>query len=243
MIKPHLFLFFFFNFFSISSLFAQTLNTDSNLYHLAVQNVISLYNKKLEENIHLYNGMEYIEEHPGVIGSPYWKSSLLQPGSIYYDGALYQDVPLAYDIAKEEVVIRNQQQLSIKLVPEKIEYIILLNQLFIRIESDSINNTGLQPGLYNVINNGPVTVLAKRRKTPLRVLQPTDHYEFREQDSYFIREDEKYYSIDNKGTLLNALRDKNEEIKKFFKKNKFNFRKDLENAIIKTVDYYNLLIK
>ncbi len=75
MTKPHFPLFFFFNF-SISSLFAQAPNTDSILYHLAVQNVISLYNKTLEENIHLYNGMEYIEDHPGVIGSPYWKATL-----------------------------------------------------------------------------------------------------------------------------------------------------------------------
>ena len=243
MIKPYLFLFFLFNFYSITSLVAQGSNTDSIVSQLAVQNVISLYNKTLEEKTHLYNGMEYIEEHPGVTGSPYWKSHLLQKGGIHYDGVYYPDIPLAYDIAKEEVVIRNQQQLSIKLVFEKIGYFILFNQLFIHIAGDSTNSAGFQPGLYNIINNGPVTVLAKRRKTPLRVLQPTDHYEFREQDAYFIRKDEKYYPIDNKSTLLDALQDKDEEMKKFFKKNKFNFRKDLENAIIKTVDYYNLLIK
>ncbi|MEP6594860.1 MAG: hypothetical protein ABJA71_02890 [Ginsengibacter sp.] len=242
MTKPHFCLFFFFNF-SISSLFAQEPNTDSILYRLAAQNVVSLYNKTLEENIHLYNGTEYIEDHPGIIGSPYWKSPLLQTGSIHYDGIFYPDIPLAYDIVKDELIIRNQQQLSIKLVPEKIDYFILFNQLFIHIAGDSINNAGFQPGVYNILNTGAVSVFAKRRKTSLRVLQPTDHYEFREQDTYFIRKDEKYYAIDSKSALFNALRDKNQQIKKFFQKNKFNFKKDLENTIIKTIDYYNLLIK
>src|SRR4029079_14150917 len=176
MAKPYFFLFLFFSFKSNSLLLAQSYNSDSTLYDLAVQNVISLYSKTLEENTHLYNGMEYIEDHPGVIGSPFWKATSLQTGSIYYDDVLYPNIPLAYDIVKDEVVIRNEQQLSIKLVPEKIGYFFLFNQLFIHIASDSIANPGFQSGLYNVINKGPVTVLAKRRRTSLRVLKPTDHY-------------------------------------------------------------------
>lgn len=237
------FLFFFFIFNSISFLFAQFSATDSTFYDLAIQKVISLYNKTLEENTHLYNGMEYIEDHPGVIGSPFWKAIMPQMGSIYYDGVLYSNIPLAYDIVKEEVVIRNKQQLSVKLVPEKIDYFILFNQLFIHIANDSISNPGFQPGLYNVIlDNASITVLAKRKKTPLRVLLPTDHYEFREVDTYFIKRNEKYYFVDNKSSLLNALQDKKDEIKKFIQKNKFNFKKDFENSIIKTADYYTLLI-
>jgi len=243
MAKPYFFLFLFFSFKSNSLLLAQSYNSDSTLYDLAVQNVISLYSKTLEENTHLYNGMEYIEDHPGVIGSPFWKATSLQTGSIYYDDVLYPNIPLAYDIVKDEVVIRNEQQLSIKLVPEKIGYFFLLGQLFIHIASDSIANPGFQPGLYNVLNKGPIIVLAKRRRTSLRVLKPTDHYEFRELDVYFIRKDEKYYAIDNKGSLFNALRDKKDEMKKFLQENKFKFKKDVENTIVKTVDYYNRLVK
>ena len=243
MAKPYFFLFLFLSFNSSLSLFAQSSNTDSALYDLAVQNIISLYSKTLEENTHLYNGTEYIEDHPGVIGSPFWKATSLQRGSIYYDDVLYPNIPLAYDIVKDEVIIRNQQQLSVKLVPEKIGYFFLFNQLFVHIANDTIANLGFIPGLYNVINKGPATVLAKRRRTSLRVLKPTDHYEFRELDAYFIRKDGKYYTIDNKSSLLNALRDKKDEMKKFLQKNKFKFRKDLEDTIVKTVDYYNLLIK
>jgi len=161
MTKPYFFLLLFLSFHSIPSLFAQASDADSTLYDLAIQNVISLYNKTLGENTHLYNGMEYIEEHPGVTGSPFWKATFPQTGSIYYDGALYPNISLAYDIAKDEVVIRNEQQLSVKLVPEKIDYFILFNQLFIHIASDSITSPGFHSGLYNIMNDGAATVLAK----------------------------------------------------------------------------------
>jgi hypothetical protein len=236
--------FLFFLVLSFSSVFsyAQSItDTTGTLYDLAVHNVISLYNKTLQENTHLYNGAEYIEDHPGVNGSPYWNATMPQLGSIFYDGTLYPNIALAYDIAKEEVVIRNQQQLSVKLVPEKIDYFILFNQLFIQIKDEGAGS--LQPGFYNVLNDGIVTVLSKRKKTPLRVLQPVDHYEFKEVDSYFIKKDQKYYAVDNKGSLMDALHDKKDEIKKFIQKNKFNFKKDLENSVVKTADYYNSINK
>ena len=210
---------------------------------MAIQNVISLYNKALEENTHLYNGMEYIGSHPYVSGSAFWRTDTLQEGSIYYDGVFYPNIFLAYDAAKEEVVIKNRQRTSIKLLPEKINYFNLLNQLFVHITSDSTNNYGFKSGWYNILYDGVVTVLAKRRKVALRVLTPTDHYEFREQSFYFINKDGRYYAVDTKSALFTALHDKKEEIKKFVQKNKLNFKKDLENTLIKTADYYSQLKK
>ena len=83
---------------SFSFLFAQSSITDTVFFDSAIQNVISLYSKTLQANTHLYNGAEYID-HPGVMGSPFWKATTLQVGSIFYDGVLYPDIPLAYDIS------------------------------------------------------------------------------------------------------------------------------------------------
>lgn len=84
--------------------------------------------------------MEYIESHPDVSGTPFWRTDTLQEGSIYYDGIFYPNIFLAYDAVKEEVAIKNQQRLSIKLLTEKINSFTLSNQLFVNITSDSANN-------------------------------------------------------------------------------------------------------
>jgi len=60
---------------------------------------------------------------------------------------------------------------------------------------------------------------------------------------FLWKNNERYYPVDTKSDLLTALHDKKEEIKKFVQKNKSDFRKDFENALIKTADYYNQLKK
>lgn len=77
----------------------------------------------------------------------------------------------------------------------------------------------------------------------MRVLTPTDHYEFREQSFYFIKNNGRYYPVDTKSDLLTALHDKKEEVRKFLQKNKLNFKRDFEKLLIKTADYYSQLKK
>ncbi len=126
--------------FSSNSIIAQAPLADSSHYNLALNHLYTSYINAIGENTHLLNGSEYNEDHPGISGNQYWYSNIPQPGSIYYDGVFYRDVLLMYDIVRSDVVIRNKQQLSIKLLNEKINYFILGNKVFRHIKRDSTDN-------------------------------------------------------------------------------------------------------
>src|SRR5258706_8102277 len=145
--------------------FSQTDQSDSSLYQQSIQNVIEVYYKSVGENSHLYNGSEYVPYNYQGNKNPYFETGTLQNAAIGYDGVVYNNVPLAYDIYKEEVIINKyNQNFRIKLVNDKITWFSVLDHTFIRIVRDSSNSALPVTGFYDKLYSGTVTVLAKRKK-------------------------------------------------------------------------------
>ncbi|MES1221553.1 MAG: hypothetical protein ABUT20_38995, partial [Bacteroidota bacterium] len=90
--------------------------------------------------------------------------------------------------------------------------------------------------------DGKISVYARREKQ-LKVSSSADEdAKYLEYNFYFIRKNDRFYKVDDKSSLLNLLIDKKDQLKKFIKANKLNFRKRLEEAIVKTTNYYIQLI-
>jgi hypothetical protein len=58
-------------------------------------------------------------------------------------------------------------------------------------------------------------------------------------NNYFIYKDSSYKSVNNKREILDVLKDKKAEIKDFISKNKPDFRKDFENALVQIAKHYD----
>jgi hypothetical protein len=66
---------------------------------------------------------------------------------------------------------------------------------------------------------------------------------YKQFNQYFIYQDNKFYSITNKRTLLNALTKKKTELKKFISDHDINFKRNFEEALIKTANYFDQIEK
>jgi len=222
---------------------AQSNLTDSTGGQDAVKNTIDLYYKSIGENAHLYNGSEYISNNYQVNKNPLFESIFSMSGSIAYDGTLYKDVPLAYDIYHEEVIInRYEKNFRIKLANEKIDSFSFFGHHFIRIVPDSADNPLLTIGFYDVMYNGHTTMLVKRRKKyEETVVSSGAITQFIEDDRYFIKKDNVYYDVHNKKTTLQVFKDKKKDLQKLLRKNKIKFKPDPELGIVKTAEYYDQL--
>src|SRR5215467_993637 len=84
--------------------FAQD-STDNNLTNAAVINAVSLYYQFTDKQSRLYNGIGTYDYMPGLQGHPYFMDSAWKNGSVIYDGLSFKDVPMVYDLVKDEVVI------------------------------------------------------------------------------------------------------------------------------------------
>lgn len=229
---------------SVSALNTTTGQTSSSDQSASLKNTLAYFQTEIGEDAHLYTGKEYTPYEKGIKGDPFFSSSQMQNGTVFYDGTLYTDIPLLFDIVRQEVVINfYDQDVRIKLLNEKIKYFTLAGHRFENIVLAEGKEENVVHALYDVVFDGRASVLvkrAKRIKTPVRAEEPPV---FVEDDAVFVRNAGALYAVDSRNSLLQALNDKNELIKTYIRKNKFRFKKNMEKEIILTAAYYSTLNK
>lgn len=222
--------------------FGQT-QPEKDSKQLTIKNTVSLYFKSLGEQSGIYRG-------PGYIGYPYalsnghqfFESPNFAQGTIFYDGMLYQNIPMWYDLVKDQVVIQTLDSFSlISLHTERIDYFSLLGHYFIKISQDS--SSSLSTGFYDQIYKGKTEVLVRRFKGTLDDVSTEGIFTkiLKQKNVIYLKKQGKYFSVLNSGSVLKALGNNQKEILNHLKKNAIKFKKDREKAIVMMVSYYDQL--
>ncbi|TGE24067.1 hypothetical protein E5K00_02295 [Hymenobacter aquaticus] len=244
---PRLYSFAFFSLLAAHQAAGQTPAPDSSFLAAATARLASRQMLPPEENPHLYSGTEYTgyeKSYRLVKGHQFFQSPDEQVGAIFYNGALYQQVPLLYDTRLDQVVLKfPQTPLKLKLVNEKVSYFTVNRHTFVRIVSGGPTAGALSTGYYDVLLNGPVRVLAKRSKKLLEKLTPTGvEAEFEEANRFYLEKGGQFYPIASKGALLAALADRKKEVRQYLSTQKLSFSKSRqEEAFVQVARYYNTL--
>lgn len=204
----------------------------------------SVYFNSLAEQSGIYRGVEYTG-FPYRLnnGHQYFETQFPVMGSVYYDGILYNDIPIWYDLVKNQVVILYADGVSeIKLHNELIEYFSIYGHHFVHLGRDKAGNNALSEGFYDLVHVGKIQVLVKRSKETLKEVNTGFALTvLKQKNEFYLIKDGIYLPVTNQSSLLKALGSQQKEIQDFLRKSKVKFRKDPESAIIRTVKYYDLL--
>jgi hypothetical protein len=225
----------------------QAMGTDSSALSLAVVNMQSQRAEPLANDSHLYNGTEYIsyeKKFRRVEGHQYFLSNEQQKGSIFYDGSLYQDIPLWYDIKLDQVILSYPKTIfKVKLVTEKLQYFTIKNHAFIYVNQAQTDKSTAPIGFYELLLDGPVKVLAKRSKRSNEQLIGNEVVLYFEQtDKFFIQKSDKLYPVNGKKSLLAIFPEKKKELRRYAATNKLKFKKvTQEEDFISLVKYFSSL--
>ncbi|HMH24463.1 MAG TPA: hypothetical protein VK563_21925 [Puia sp.] len=202
---------------------------DTTATRIALENTIQCYHNFMGEQALIYNGIEHID-YPVMTGHPYFDAGGVQKGSVVYDGILYDDMPMLYDLVRDQVVIFNFSGESISLSGEKIKEFSLPGHRFINSPS----------GFYELLCSGTVTLLAKRTKTVEEsIVDLTVVYTAIEKDHYFIIKGGVNHPVANLNSMLEILKDKRKEIRQDLRRKKIKYRKEHDRAMVSAVQYYN----
>lgn len=220
---------------------AQQSMQDSVLYSRSVRNVLNLYKADMQQNLQLFNGSEYTFAGHGAIGFPFFESAALLPGTIYYNGKPYYDVSMQYDLVTGNIVINDYtKSFSITPVREKIDSFFILRHKFIHLYVDPANAAVPGSGFYEVLYEGKITVLAKREKKYQLSLNAADKTAaYPQYDTYYVQNNAQFYQVHNKSAMLESLPGKKNLIKDYISKNKLDFKRNRERAIVQTAEYYD----
>ena len=201
--------------------------------------------KKIGPQSRLYNGMQYDLYNPHMKGNAYYDDvDSWNKGSVFYDGYLYTNVNMMYDIYKDEVVILIYNNfMRISLISEKIRDFNLLDQHFIYLKNNPTNSNSLKTGFYGELYGGKIQVLSKKTKN---IQNSTDYLGnitpyFSPVKYYYLFKNGKYYTVNSQGAFLDALSDHKKEIKQFIRTNNIKFKKAPEQAMTAIAAYYDHL--
>ncbi len=212
---------------------------------LALKHVREIYSGSLSEQSGIYRGIDYIGyPYPIKKGEQFFLTGEERKGEIRYDGMLYKNIPMWYDIARNEVIVGYADNSSkISLHNEKISDFLIENHRFINIQGDTAIKYDLKEGFYDQIYKGKSEILVKRAKDFIKNTD-TDGVWIafsNEKKDIFLRTGEKYESVSTKKSVLKALGKYQKEIQAHLKKNKVKFGKQREQAIKLMVAYYDQL--
>src|SRR4051794_5907994 len=117
---------------------SQVLAADST-FSTAGRNALRFYNATLSQQLHIYNGPEYHDYvHTFQQGQPYFMQDQWSKGTVSYDGNLYDDVSILYNIVTDNVVILANNNVSkIELIKDKVAAFSLLGHSFLHLAPDT----------------------------------------------------------------------------------------------------------
>jgi hypothetical protein len=215
--------------------------TDSTFYQQSLTHTIRGYEQTVGVNSLLYKGKEYVEYPFRIQGDQYFQSYIWEKGSVHYEGLLYTDVSMKYDIANEVLIVDHAHlPFPVTLESARIDHFYLLDHHFIRLEADTLTHTGISTGFYDLLYDGKIRFLVKRAKILKDAIEDRQlHYWFEEADQYYIHKDNIFHRVKSKRSVLKVFYDHKKDIRKFLKRNKIKFSKQREEAIHRIVMYYD----
>lgn len=203
---------------------------------------VTIYYESLGEQSPLYSGREYIHYAPFIkVGHPYFKTTDFAKARIRFEGLLFDDAMLLYDIHKDKLILLHFNNVfRIDLPVEKIPEFWIFDHHFIRLYPDSAME--IEEGFYDKLYEGKLTFFVKRRKLIREERTGTDIIKaIEEKDLFYIKKGEVFYPVRSLSGLLNVLSDKQNQVRQHLKKNGIKFRKGREAAILAAVREYDRL--
>jgi hypothetical protein len=222
---------------------AQPAARDTSLSDSAYGLALRQYHAYLDPEPNLYRGGQYAE-YSFLLneGHPFFGEDRLRKGTVVYNGILYENVSLLYDEILDQPVMPDPLKVfKIALIPSQVEGFTIEDHSFIRL-SDSLNRSQPSNGFYEQLYKGHISLLKRERKTMQEdVSNPAEGIRrlIDVHVSYYLKRGNEYYPVNNKGSLLYALKDKSRGARKFMRQNHLNVRKDKENTLVKVVAWYD----
>jgi hypothetical protein len=225
--------------------YCQSETEDSISFQSALSNTIAVYKNQAADQSVLLNGNIYPEYvYPFRDASPFFMSEDFSSGSVVYDGMQFDSTALMYDDMRQFLITKNHV-LRIQLVNERVSRFSIFGHNFIRLVADNSNKGLSKTGYYELLYTGYTPILKQTTKKLREVISSEDgvvRY-IDQSDLFYVRIKNAYLEVRSYATLLDILDDHRKEIQRYTKKNKLNFHRNRESALVRIVSYYDQIAK
>ncbi|HTH54401.1 MAG TPA: hypothetical protein VL728_00055 [Cyclobacteriaceae bacterium] len=220
---------------------AKSQSSNASSFEIAQKNAIGTYLKAVGVRSYLlYNGSEYVMYQSTIREHPYLYINW-ELGTIDYDGQLYANVYLLYDLNSDQIITKSTAGGDFQLVKSFVNFFALGDRRFVHLR-DSIS----VPGFYEILLEGKIGVYSKHEKIKFQSkLAHQAHSndaqrDFLEKDRVLLYKDRKFVEVNSKEQLLQIFASQAKEVKRFMREKKLNFKPAaFENSVVQLVGFIN----
>ncbi|MDN5203891.1 hypothetical protein QQ008_21040 [Fulvivirgaceae bacterium BMA10] len=215
----------------------------------SLETTFEAYEEKVGRGAHIFNGHEYVPlKGMIIIGHEFFLTEYLEPGDIVYEGNFYRDIEMLYDCHKDEILIAHYSQrgrlVKIRINKDKVEEFRFMGHYFKHLRDKNVATlnfpgSGFYDLLYDNGKNGTRLLVKRIKGFQDRIEEKKLIGEFEQKDRFYIIKNNTYERVRKKKSLLKVFEDKKKEIKSYVKKQKLDFKRDQENAILQIVKFYD----
>jgi hypothetical protein len=216
------------------------ISPDSVLYAESVSKIHQVYLNEIGDNAEIYHGSEYILNGQKSTGFPFYQADSMLTGSVSYQGNIYSNLKLFYNLVSDELIINNFQHTGLMTIsPKKATSFSIGSHVFLWL--DAKNFKGLdKDGYYDLLFSGETGLFARREKRFVAVAG-SEETKYVSHNIYLIKIKNDFYEVDSKKSLLDIMKDRQDDLKKYIRANKLDFKKNLESSLVLTTIYYSQL--
>jgi hypothetical protein len=189
-----------------------------------------------EENLKLHKGPLFIDKY--IVNNEnhrYYISSNLIKGTVVYDGDVFFDQKIKYDLFEDKLLLnpkKSSETLIVELIKSNVDSFSIKGKVFKIFKG---NNLDLSIGYLEVLaNESNSQLLKKNSKNNQGKTYRNIYYEFKPRYRYYVYHKKLLSPFNSKSDVLVLYPEQNKFIKQFFRGNK-TLRKTNENLFIQNL--------
>lgn len=217
---------------------AQPGQDDSAFAARSANAAASLYENAAKGGSVLFSGNQYMSYSHGIKGTPFLAQENLTKGSVSYNGVVFDDILINYDVVKDELISMDYSgNYIMQFIKTKAASFTINNRCFVRI--DNPGSSIEENGFFEKVINGNASFFVKRKKTIRQAIGAEDTSSFEIRDSYYIFYNQRFFQVTNTKSLYAVTGNNRGIVRNFLSSRRDDFKKDPESTIAAFCNYLN----
>ena len=214
---------------------AQTSYADS-IRNAAIHHATTTYLEYVGSQAPLYNGPVYRDQRASInSGSPFFKTAQPLAGTIQFNGILYENIPLLFDVLGKKVLtpLPGSPQTLIEIDLNKVSFFAVEESRFVRIPQSN--------DFLEVLHEGEKSSIYRmyRKEVKEDLSGQFTERNITEIKTVYVLKEGILHKITNRNALLKVYADKRKELANFLQQEKSDMKKDPASAAIAAARFYD----
>lgn len=197
-----------------------------------------------------YQGRIYDFELKSKNGTPYFDNIISLAGNVTYNGKLYEDLLLGYNLVTDELILwkKSNSFNSIQVVLNKYNlerFSLNSHDSFYHFQAHTERtpiHDQLKEGFYEVIYDDQLKMFVKHNKILFFYEMDADPFSYRSEKQVYLILNGEIHVVDSRRDYLKAFKEQKTSLRKYMRRSNINFEKSGTQVLIDLCDFTKSLL-